>query len=120
MEPLNLRAGPLPKGFEPSGLYWEPYVEPLWNLEPLKCGTFMWNLYGMWNFSGAGIHLRVEPLCKTCAFLRTFKSGTFMWNVGEPGARFRAAATNFPPEFLPAHELVKMCVFALCFYTFGC
>ena len=26
-----------------------PYLEPLWKLEPFKCGTFMWKLQNLWN-----------------------------------------------------------------------
>ena len=44
----------------------------------------------MWN--QGKLNLYVE--------LRTFKSGTFMWNLGEPGARFPAAAPNHPEALL--------------------
>ena len=84
------------------------YLEPLWNLEPLsvelllnqeplKCGTFLWNLgepepscrgiSGMWNL------FRAEPL----------------WNLGEPGSRFSSLPQTKPKLCWKDHKHFKSC-----------
>ena len=74
----------------------------MWNLEKpkfLRVGTYV-EPWGTWILER---NLYVEPW-RTW----TFKSGTFMWNLGEPGARFRAAAPNHPEAYWKSPKLFKL------------